>query len=138
LCLLRDVLSATGVPEKRHRPGAIAPPASKVQPRPDEKAYSQTVGLAVNDAYIAAKNPWLQSQFHTPFGLGHLPFVIGRRPVAGEEQPPYEPDLKLDDTGPFWLSRNHLIIEKHDGHNHVRDLYSTLGTIVNGEPEIMK
>jgi hypothetical protein len=134
LCLLRDVLSATGVPEKRRRPSAIAPPARKVQPRPDENAFSQTVGSAVDNGYIAAKNPWLQSQFHTPFGLGDLPFVVGRRPLAGEEQPPCQPDLKLDDTVPFWLSRNHFIIEKRDGCYHVRDLNSTLGTIVNGEP----
>ena len=26
------------------------------------------------------------------------------------------------------------VIEKRDGYYHVRDLYSTLGTIVNGEP----
>ncbi len=161
LCLLRDVLGMTGVPENRRWPSAIAPPASKVevqilippdffdqiagspetarelQRRPDENwqgAYRQTVGSAVNNAYIAAKNPLLQSQFHTPFGLSDLPFVVGRRPVAGEEQPPYQPDLKLDDTVPFRLSRNHFIIEKRDGGYHVRDLYSTLGTIVNGEP----
>ena len=47
---------------------------------------------------------------------------------------PLEPDLKLDDTAPFRLSRNHFTIEKRDGRYHVRDLCSTLGTIVNGEP----
>jgi hypothetical protein len=111
--------------------------ARELQRRSDENwqgAYSQTVGSALNNAYIAAKNPWLQPQFHTPFGLGDLPFVVGRRPVAGEEQPPYQPDLKLDDTVPFRLSRNHFIIEKREGDYYVRDLYSTLGTIVNGEP----
>ena len=159
--LLRDVLGMSGIPESRRWPSAIAPPASKVevqilippeffdqiagspqtarelQRRPDEiwqNAYSHRVGSAVNNAYIVAKNPWLQSQFHTPFGLGDLPFVVGRRPVAGEEQPRYQPDLKLDDTVPFRLSRNHFVIEKRDGNYHVRDLYSTLGTIVNGEP----
>ena len=40
----------------------------------------------------------------------------------------------LDDTGPFRLSRNHFMIEqRHEGY-HVRDLRSTLGTIVNGQP----
>ena len=43
-------------------------------------------------------------------------------------------DLKLDDTVPFRLSRNHFMIEKRDGSYYVRDLCSTLGTIVNGEP----
>jgi CRP/FNR family transcriptional regulator, cyclic AMP receptor protein len=55
-------------------------------------------------------------------------------PVAGEGLPPLQPDLKLDDTVPFRLSRNHFMIEKRDGNYYVRDLCSTLGTIVNGEP----
>jgi CRP/FNR family transcriptional regulator, cyclic AMP receptor protein len=100
----------------------------------DDRIDSQTVGSAVNNVYLAAKNPWLQRQFHTPFGLGDLPFVVGRRPVAGEGLPPCQPDLKLDDTAPFRLSRNHFIIEKRNGDYHVRDLRSALGTIVNGEP----
>jgi hypothetical protein len=99
-----------------------------------EEADSQTPGPLVYHAYFAAKNPWLQPQFHTPLGLGDRPLVVGRRPIAGEELPPWQPDLLLDDTAPFRLSRNHFIIEKRDGGYHVRDLCSTLGTIVNGEP----
>src|ERR1700730_12507017 len=54
---------------------------------------------------------------------------------ASPEGPPQlQPDLKLDDTVPFRLSRNHFMIEKRDGSYYVRDLCSTLGTIVNGEP----
>jgi hypothetical protein len=97
-------------------------------------ADSQTAVASVNNTFLAAKNPWLQRQFHTPLGLGDLPFVVGRGPVAGEGLPPLEPDLKLDDTAPFRLSRNHFTIEKRDGSYHVRDLCSTLGTIVNGDP----
>jgi hypothetical protein len=89
---------------------------------------------SVNNAYLVAKNPWLQRQFHAPLGLGDLPFVVGGRPVAGEVLPPLQPNLKLDDTIPFRLSRNHFMIEKRDGSYYVRDLCSTLGTIVNGEP----
>ena len=55
-----------------------------------------------------------------------------RNPQEG--LPPCQPDLKLDDTAPFRLSRNHFIIEKRDGDYYVRDLCSALGTIVNGEP----
>jgi hypothetical protein len=95
---------------------------------------NQTAGSSVNNLYLAAKSPWLQQQFHTPLGLGDLPFVVGRRPVAGEGQPPRLPHLELDDAVPFWLSRNHFIIEKRDGGYRVRDLCSTLGTIVNCEP----
>ena len=84
-------------------------------------------------AYLAAKNRWLQRQLHTPVGLGDRPFVVGRRPVAGEGLPPREPDLMLDDTGPFRLSRNHFMIEQCQEGYHVRDLRSTLGTMVNGQ-----
>jgi hypothetical protein len=88
----------------------------------------------IDNVYLPAKNPWLQRQLHTPLGLGDRPFVVGRRPVAGEGLPPRQPDLMLDDTGPFRLSRNHFIIEqRHEGY-YVRDLRSTLGTIVNGQP----
>ena len=97
-------------------------------------ADSQTAVILVNNAYLAAKNPWLQRQFHTPLTLGDRPFVIGRGAVAGEEPPPLQPDLKLEDIAPFRLSRNHFVIEKRDGTYHVLDLCSTLGTSVNGVP----
>jgi hypothetical protein len=97
-------------------------------------ADSQMAVESVNNAYLAAKSPWLQRQFHTPLGLGDLPFIVGRGPVAREGLPPLQPDLKLNDNVPFRLSRNHFMIEKRDGSYYVRDLRSTLGTIVNGEP----
>jgi CRP/FNR family transcriptional regulator, cyclic AMP receptor protein len=99
-----------------------------------KNADDQTAVLSLNNAYLAAKSPWLQRCFHTPVELGDLPFVVGRRPGAGEAAPLWPPDLVLDDTAPFRLSRDHFIIEKRDGGYHVRDLCSTLGTIVNGEP----
>ena len=98
------------------------------------EANSQTALKSVNNAYLAAKNPWLQRQFHAPLRLGDLPFVVGRGTVAREGLPPLQPDLKLNDTVPFRLSRNHFMIEKRNGSYYVRDLCSTLGTIVNGEP----
>jgi hypothetical protein len=102
--------------------------------RSGRDADSQTAVESVHNAYLAAKSAWLQRQFRTPLGLGDLPFIVGRGPVAGEGLPPLQPDLKLDDTVPFRLSRNHFMIEKRDGDYYVRDLCSTLGTIVNGEP----
>src|SRR5215831_9216418 len=69
-------------------------------------------GYPVDNAYLAAGNPWLQRQLHTPVGLGDRPFVVGRRPVPGEGLPPREPDLMLDDSRPFRLSRNHFVIEQ--------------------------
>ena len=83
---------------------------------------------------IAAKSSSLLQQVCAPLGLGDLPFIVGRRPAAREWLPPWQPDLELNDTAPFTLSRNHFAIEKHDGGYRVRDLCSTLGTIVNGEP----
>jgi CRP-like cAMP-binding protein len=97
-------------------------------------ADSQTAVEPVNNAYLAAKNSWLRRQFDASLALDDRPFVVGRGPVAQESLPRLQPDLKLDDTAPFRLSRNHFIIEKRDGNYYVRDLRSTLGTIVNGEP----
>ena len=88
-----------------------------------------SIGVLLNPA----KSPWLQRQLHTPLGLGDLPFVVGRGPVAREGLPSLQPDLKLNDTVPFRLSRNHFMIERRDGSYYVRDLRSTLGTIVNGQ-----
>jgi pSer/pThr/pTyr-binding forkhead associated (FHA) protein len=94
---------------------------------------NQTAELPVNNSHLAAKNPWLQQQFSNPLVLGDRPFVVGRRPAAREGLPPWQPDLELNDTAPFRLSRNHFTIEKRDGAYRIRDLCSTLGTIVNGE-----
>jgi hypothetical protein len=88
----------------------------------------------VDNAYLAAKNRWLQRQIRTPLQLGDRPFIVGRRPVAGEEPPQWQPNLILEDTRPFRLSRNHFMIEWGGGGYYLRDLHSTLGTIVNGQP----
>jgi len=99
-----------------------------------DTADDQTAVSSVDHVYLAAKHPWLQRQFHTPLGLGELPVVVGRHPIPGERPPLWQPDLMFDDAAPFRLSRNHFIIEKRGAGYHVRDLCSTLGTIVNGEP----
>ena len=56
-------------------------------------ADSQTAIESVNNAYLAAKNPWLQRQFRAPLGLAHLPFVVGRGPVSAEGLPPLWKDM---------------------------------------------
>jgi CRP/FNR family cyclic AMP-dependent transcriptional regulator len=94
----------------------------------------EAAGASIDKAYLAAKDPWLKRQLEIPIGLGELPFVVGRGPRAGEGLPPLQPSLTLEDRAPFRLSRNHFMIEKRNGNYHVRDLRSTLGTIVNGEP----
>ena len=90
--------------------------------------------VSANNAYLAAKNPLLRPQLRNPIRIGDLPFIVGREPVAEEGTPPLQTDLKLNDAAPFRLSRNHFMIERRDSGYHVRDLRSTLGTIVNGEP----
>ena len=92
------------------------------------------VEMSVGKAYLAAKNPWLQARLHTPFAVGELPFIVGRAPLADEQRPLLRPDLELDDTPPFRLSRNHFLIERRNGGYHLRDLRSMLGTILNGQP----
>ena len=95
---------------------------------------NRTVVSSVNSVFLTAKTPWLQQQLPDRFEVDNLPFVIGRRLTAEEAPPLWQPDLTLDDTAPFRLSRNHFVIEQGDRGYHVRDLCSTLGTIVNGEP----
>ena len=58
------------------------------------------IEMSADNVYLAAKSPWLQRQFQTPLRLGNLPFVVGRRPVAGERPPLWEPNLMLDDNAP--------------------------------------
>jgi hypothetical protein len=64
--------------------------------------------------------------------LAHLPFRVGRLPVAGEAQPIEVNDLQLSDTRPFHVSRNHFAIERGPDGVQVRDRGSYVGTIVNG------
>jgi CRP/FNR family transcriptional regulator, cyclic AMP receptor protein len=99
-----------------------------------KRADNYTAVSLVHNVYLAAKSEWLQQQLETPFGLGQSPFVVGRRPVTGEGSPLWQPDLLLEDIAPFRLSRNHFVIEMRDGGHQVRDLCSTLGTSVNGQP----
>lgn len=98
-----------------------------------EQSEDDAAAASRDGAYLGAKTAWLQSQLPTRRALGERPFLVGRRPVAGESPPRLQPDLQLDDARPFRVSRNHFIIEKSDIGHLVRDVGSALGTIVNGE-----
>lgn len=93
-----------------------------------------TTVARVQVLHLSAKSEWVQRGLHTPIVIGERPFIIGRAPFPGEGQPSIPPDLQLEDALPFRLSRNHFVIESRNGDYHVRDLRSTPGTVVNGEP----
>lgn len=65
--------------------------------------------------------------------LTRLPFSVGR--LTRENEPPANMpiDLKLQDTPPFRLSRQHFSVSREANGYVVLDLGSTLGTQVNGE-----
>ena len=69
-----------------------------------------------------------------PLHLARLPIRVGRIPVAGEAQPMDGNDIKLSDTKPFNVTRDHFAIERGPDGVQVRDRGSYVGTIVNGVP----
>jgi hypothetical protein len=63
--------------------------------------------------------------------IGKLPFTVGRRPEGDEAPPVIPPDLAIPEPPPYRLSRAHFSLIAQGGGVVVRDLNSTLGTIVN-------
>jgi len=69
-----------------------------------------------------------------PVRVTRLPFMVGRTADEGEQDMIVEPDLPLRDPPPHHLSRRHFLLFAKEGALFLRDLESTLGTTVNGEP----
>lgn len=69
-----------------------------------------------------------------PITIPHLPFTIGRRHDQNEPSSVITPDLAIAEDPPHRLSRAHFMLIRDDDDIVVRDLNSTLGTIVNGQP----
>jgi CRP-like cAMP-binding protein len=66
--------------------------------------------------------------------ITRLPFTVGRKP-AGDEAPAFiAADLAIPEPPPYRLSRAHFSLVEQGGEVAVRDLASTLGTIVNDRP----
>jgi len=82
---------------------------------------------------IGARSDWLRHQMAEPVLINHLPFIVGRRPVHGERAARQRQDLLLDDQEPFRLSRDHFAIVGDNGRYFIRDMRSTLGTVVNDQ-----
>ena len=68
-----------------------------------------------------------------PIHVAKLPYLVGRVPVTGEEQPSRPPDLLIGDAEPFRLSRQHFMIARSGTQLVASDMGSALGTIVNGQ-----
>ena len=66
-----------------------------------------------------------------PIAIDRLPFTVGRQPEEGQAPPLIAPDLAIPEPAPYRLSRAHFSLIVEDGAMVVRDLASTLGTIVN-------
>lgn len=66
--------------------------------------------------------------------IARLPFTLGRQPSEGEAPPVITPDLAIPEPGPYRLSRAHFSLIARNGEVAVRDLASTLGTVVNDRP----
>jgi hypothetical protein len=66
------------------------------------------------------------------YSVPDLPFRVGRLLLDGETAPPAAIALMLDDVRPYNLSRQHFAIEASETGPIVRDIWSHLGTVVNG------
>ena len=66
--------------------------------------------------------------------ITRLPFTVGREPQEDEAAAFITPDLAIPEPAPFRLSRAHFSLIARGGEVVVRDLNSTLGTIVNERP----
>jgi CRP-like cAMP-binding protein len=69
-----------------------------------------------------------------PMRIARLPFTVGRQPGEHETAAAITPDLAIPEPAPYRLSRAHFSLIAREGEVLVRDLNSTLGTIVNDRP----
>jgi CRP-like cAMP-binding protein len=69
-----------------------------------------------------------------PIRIPHLPFSVGRHPDQHEPPSVITPDLAIVEEAPHRLSRAHFMLVRDRDDILVRDLNSTLGTIVNDRP----
>ncbi len=66
-----------------------------------------------------------------PIEITRLPFVVGRISEGEDDSAQDHTDLALTDEKPYQLSRQHFVIDAHDGELVVRDAASYHGTTVN-------
>jgi pSer/pThr/pTyr-binding forkhead associated (FHA) protein len=66
--------------------------------------------------------------------IARLPFTVGRKPADDEAPAFITADLAIPEPPPYRLSRAHFSLVAQGDEVVVRDLASTLGTIVNDRP----
>jgi len=69
---------------------------------------------------------------HKGITVMKLPFTVGRLPVGKEPEPAVPIDLRISDSRPFRLSRQHFAFYQNLKGCGILELGSTLGTEVNG------
>ena len=95
-------------------------------PAPARTATSITLGAGTDRArFFVGANPMPITQ---------LPFTVGRKPDDAEAPALIAADLAIPEPPPYRLSRAHFSLVAQGGEVLVRDLASTLGTIVNDRP----
>ncbi len=88
---------------------------------------------AVHNIRILPSSRELQDQMdEAGYQVPELPFRVGRLVLEGENAPQAAIELTLDDVRPYNLSRQHFAIEGSETGPVVRDIWSHLGTVVNG------
>jgi CRP-like cAMP-binding protein len=87
----------------------------------------------VHNIRILPSSRELQDQMDAAgYPVPELPFRVGRLLLDGETPPQAAIELTLDDARPYNLSRQHFAIEGSETGPIVRDIWSHLGTVVNG------
>jgi CRP-like cAMP-binding protein len=83
---------------------------------------------------LTAKTDALRARIGAPaVPIDKLPYVVGRIHLDGEGASALAPDLLIEDSPPFRLSRQHFMITRSAQQLLISDLGSALGTIVNGQ-----
>jgi CRP-like cAMP-binding protein len=108
--------------------GKTAMPAGGTPAKPPQPAKLPNIEIAASSAFLEERIG------ADPIRAEILPFRIGRPVDDDERSSIIPPDLAIEDPEPHRLSRSHFELFTEDGKICVRDLYSTLGTSVNGRP----
>jgi len=115
--------------------GLIERLISRLRATNDRLADSMAPALPERSSRITIYADGLMARPHVPDDgliIDSLPFAVGRHSRHSEAGASM-PDLLLEDSRPFRMSRRHFVINRSGDDVVVYDLESTLGTVVNGE-----